>query len=138
MLARLLQIRALGRAVERHLALLAATLGADAFVEGRTEAFFFAKVADGTAQKSTSVAGQLPRKSPHYGISVCREASAPAWMLTFRALLWKNPHKIWRKCFACEEAWYTIRQSSIPTAHASRRITNGNWHDQDPARPPHG
>jgi hypothetical protein len=41
------------------------------------------------------VARRIPRKSPHYGISVCREASAPAWMLTFRAPLWKNPHKIW-------------------------------------------
>jgi hypothetical protein len=85
MLARLLKIGTLRGAVERHLALLATTLGADTLVEGRTEAFFFAKVADGTAQKSTSVAGRLPRKSPHYGISVCREASAPAWMLTFQA-----------------------------------------------------
>jgi DNA-binding protein HU-beta len=80
-------------------------------VERRTEAFFFAKVADGTAQKSTSVAGRLPRKSPHYGISVCREAPEAAWMLTFRAPLWKNPHKIWRKCFAGDEGWYRIRSS---------------------------
>jgi DNA-binding protein HU-beta len=42
-------------------------------MEGKAEAFFFAKVADGTGQKSTSVARRIPRKSPHYGISVCRE-----------------------------------------------------------------
>jgi len=54
-------------------------------MEGKAEAFFFAKVADGTGQKSTSVARRIPRKSPHYGISVCRETPAPAWMLTFQA-----------------------------------------------------
>jgi hypothetical protein len=59
MLARLLQVGTLRGAVQRHLALLAATLGADALVEGKAEAFFFAKVADGTAQKSTSVAGRF-------------------------------------------------------------------------------
>jgi uncharacterized membrane protein len=71
MLARLLQVGALRGTVERDLALFAATLSADALVEGRTEAFFLAKIADGTVQKSTSVAGRLPRKSHHYGISVC-------------------------------------------------------------------
>jgi len=27
-------------------------------------------------------------------------AVKPAWMLLFRVLLWKKPHKIRRKCFA--------------------------------------
>jgi len=71
MLARLLQVGTLRRTVERYLALLATTLGADALMEGKAEAFFLAKIADGTVQKSTSVAGRLPRKSHHYGISVC-------------------------------------------------------------------
>ena len=48
MLARLLQIDAVARAIERDLALLAAALRTDASVDGGAEAFFFAGVADGT------------------------------------------------------------------------------------------
>src|SRR5262252_408664 len=48
--SRLLQIRAIARAVESDLALLAAALGTNAAMNGRTEALFFSYPADGTAQ----------------------------------------------------------------------------------------
>jgi hypothetical protein len=49
-LARLLQIDAVARTIERHLALLAATLRADAPVHRRAKALLFALLANGTAQ----------------------------------------------------------------------------------------
>jgi hypothetical protein len=49
---RLAQIRTIAGAVERDLALLAATLRTDASVECRTETLFLPKFADGAAQKS--------------------------------------------------------------------------------------
>ncbi|HEY1402475.1 MAG TPA: hypothetical protein VF953_12855 [Terriglobales bacterium] len=52
MFTRLLQIRAVGGTVERHLALFAAALGADTPVDGWTEALFLPDVADGTAHWS--------------------------------------------------------------------------------------
>jgi hypothetical protein len=64
MLASLLQVRTIAGAVESDLALLAATLGADAAVKGGTEAFLFAKIADRASQ------GAALRFFPteHYGI----------------------------------------------------------------------
>jgi hypothetical protein len=47
---RLLEIGAVAGAIERHLALLAATLRADAAVDGGTEAFFLANLADRATQ----------------------------------------------------------------------------------------
>ena len=50
MLSRLLKIRTVAGAIERHLALLAAALRADAAMDGGAEAFLFANLADGAAQ----------------------------------------------------------------------------------------
>jgi len=49
-LARLLQIDAVARAIERDLALLAAALRTDASVNRGAEALFFAEIADGAGQ----------------------------------------------------------------------------------------
>src|SRR5271168_55229 len=46
----LLQIGAVAGTIERHLALLTATLGADAAVHGGTETFLLASLADRAAQ----------------------------------------------------------------------------------------
>jgi hypothetical protein len=61
MLSGLLQIRTFAGTIERNLALLAATLRANAAVDSRTEAFLLANLADGAAQT-----GNLLCK--HYGI----------------------------------------------------------------------
>jgi hypothetical protein len=49
-LARLPQIWAIAGTIERHFALLATALRADAAVYGRTETFFLANLADGATQ----------------------------------------------------------------------------------------
>src|SRR5580704_3608863 len=53
-LSRLLQIGAVARTIERHLALLAATLRADASVDGGTEAFLLANFTNGATQMAGS------------------------------------------------------------------------------------
>ena len=50
MFPRLLQIGAIAGTIEGYFALLAAALGADASVNGGTEALLFANFADGTTQ----------------------------------------------------------------------------------------
>src|SRR5882672_2900953 len=60
---RLLQIGAIAGTIERHLALFAATLGADTPVHGWTEALFFSDVADGAAHWSIISCSSLKEPS---------------------------------------------------------------------------
>ena len=76
MLARLLQVNAFARAIERDLALLAAALRTDPSMHGWTEALLLTLFANGTAQSATFSA----RKSVfrHAGINTICPGEDPA------------------------------------------------------------
>ena len=89
---------------------------------------------------STSVATQKAAKLFHYGIFGQWRLVEPAWALTFRAHPVEKPHEIWRKCFAAGRR-LGIRYAQVEQSYCSNLqggFTNGNRHDQDPARPSHG
>src|SRR6266852_4344985 len=61
MLSRLLKIRTVAGAIERHLALLATALRADASMDRGTEALLFANLADGAAQTGSLLSNIMHR-----------------------------------------------------------------------------
>src|SRR5260370_11738579 len=61
MLSRLLKIWTVAGAVERHLALLATALRADAAMDGGAEAFLLANLADGAAQTGSLLSNIMHR-----------------------------------------------------------------------------
>src|SRR5882672_11908625 len=79
MLPRLLKIRAVAGTIEGDLALLAAALRANAPVDGRTKAFFFANLADGAAQTEDSPSSALCTERLEDGSAEQPEATRPAF-----------------------------------------------------------
>jgi len=105
MLPRLLQVNALARTIERHLALLSATLRTDAPMHRWTEAFFFPFFADDATQSDVSPS-IIPRKiarlsnvlktSPKLAKRPFRDTEAPkqAIFLYFRVTYYVKPRKM--------------------------------------------
>ena len=99
MLTCLLEIDTVGRTVERELALLTAALRADTAVDRRAEALFLANVADCAAQ-TKHLCGRGPGpKLPLWHLPLTGDSPKPHEQRLFERNLWKNPHKIRRKCF---------------------------------------
>jgi hypothetical protein len=86
MFPRLLQIRAVARTIERYFALLATTLRANASVDGGTEAFLFANVADRATQIAVLLFSIIALEMGHRPLAISNwQLAASTGELTSRA-----------------------------------------------------
>src|SRR5580704_7761 len=138
-LPRLLKIGTFRRTFESDLPLFTAALRTDAIVKSQAEALFFSQIADRAGQPEHL--GGRGGESPNSLImaSPCilgREN--PHGRCLFERPCGKNRIKYGKNALHGNEVVIGYAQVEQSLLTLSRRITNGNRHDQDPAGPSHG
>src|ERR1019366_8126900 len=131
-LARLLQVRTLGGTVERELTLFTTALRIDTSMDCQAEAFFLSRTANRAAQWWYSRGQLIGPNLPLWQLHQRGGSPHPHGQWLSEHGLWKNRIKYGENASHSHEVGCNIRSTF------QGGFTNGNRHDQDPARPPHG